>query len=159
MENFYSFMFGQGMNNPPIVGPTNLFGKNRKSDDEAEILHIREREVGFLDDVFVLNVANTTGEDPQIEAELPPTCANEDCPNECDGPDIVRAHVRIKGEDCPEDEAWICNLCHSCNSDDNHKAMKLQIGTKLFPVKMKEPHATVEEEISEGDNQMVNPVL
>lgn len=152
MENFYSFMFGKTMNKTPITGPTNLSNTSGKANEEVKQLHLVELEVGPMDDVYVLNVENTTGEDPQIEEDLPSMCANEDCSNGSDHPEIVRAHVRVRGIECPKDEAWICNLCHSCNSDDNRKAMRLIMGTKLFPVKMKEPHAMVEEETAEdGD--------
>lgn len=152
MGNYYSFVFGQKVNKAPITGPTNMLSKAGESKEDAQGLHIQKQEVKLFPNVYVLNVEDTKDEDPQIEEELPNRCANEDCQNEHDQPEIVRAHVRIKGVDCPEDEAWICNLCHSCNSDDNHKAMSLVVGTKLYPVKMAQPHKTVVEESVEEDD-------
>lgn len=149
-DNFYSNLYSPKTNATPIVRPTNQAGAKKGASSDDQTLHIEEVTVGLLDDIKVLNVVGTADEDSHDEIEIPSTCANINCENETEKPEIVRAHVRIKGEPCLPDEAWICNLCHSCNSDDNRKAMPLVIQTKLHPVKMKQLHDTVVEDDENG---------
>ena len=78
------------------------------------------------------------------------------CPKECqavdphlkedntlvDTTDLVGAHVRIEGESCSEDEAWIVPLCKHCNRDENVKSIRLPEGTVFVPIKMDKKHKT-----------------
>ncbi len=125
---------------------------------------IQDHEIGYLDDIKVRNVEDTSDEKPFVggtwgnwwkrctDTEFPTKCANIDCANVKKNPEIVGAHVRIEGAPCPDDEAWICPLCHSCNSDDNHASMSLQIKTKLLSVRMKKPHKTVAAESRDDED-------
>ena len=125
---------------------------------------IRDCEIGCFDDIKVRNVEDTSKEKPFVGGtwgewwkrctgtDFPAECANIDCANDKKNPEIVGAHVRIEGVPCPDDEAWICPLCHSCNSEDNHASMSLQIMTKLLSVKLKKPHKTVAAEVCGDEN-------
>lgn len=125
---------------------------------------IRDCEIGCFDDTKVRNVKDTSNEKPFVGGtwgewwkrctgtDFPEECANIDCANDKEKPEIVGAHVRIDDMPCPDDEAWICPLCHSCNSEDNHASMSLAIGTKLLSVKMKKPHKTVSAEECDDGN-------
>lgn len=125
---------------------------------------IRDREIGCMDNIKVRNVEDTSNEKPFVGedwgewwkrctgTEFPTECANIDCANDKKNPEIVGAHVRIEGAPCPDDEAWICPLCHSCNSDNNHASMSLSIGTKLLSVKMKKAHKTVAAEACDNED-------
>ena len=82
--------------------------------------------------------------------------SGEVCPSECqaidlhltndgqpaDTTDIVGAHVRIDGLDCPDDYAWIVPLCKQCNNDDNESSISMPEGTIFIPVKMSKKHKT-----------------
>ena len=59
-----------------------------------------------------------------------------------DTTDIVGAHVRIDGLDCPDDYAWIVPLCKQCNNDDNEFSILMPEGTVFIPVKMSKKHKT-----------------
>lgn len=56
--------------------------------------------------------------------------------------EIVGAHVRVDGLQCPLDEAWIVPLCKLCNNDDNFGPIRLPEGVALVPVIMNEEHFT-----------------
>lgn len=62
--------------------------------------------------------------------------------NVADQYDIVGAHVRIDGEDCPYDWAWVVQLCKHCDNDERTWSIYLPAGTKLVPVKMQKVHYT-----------------
>ncbi|MBQ3341846.1 MAG: hypothetical protein IJG84_08115 [Kiritimatiellae bacterium] len=82
--------------------------------------------------------------------------SGEACPKECqaislhlkddltpaDTTDLVGAHVRIDGEFCPNDQAWIVPLCKHCNRDENEDTILLPEGTVLVPIKMAKEHLT-----------------
>lgn len=59
-----------------------------------------------------------------------------------DKTDLVGAHVRIDGEPCPDDEAWIVPLCKHCNRDENTEPIPLPGGTVFVPIKMDKTHKT-----------------
>ena len=65
---------------------------------------------------------------------------------EADRTDLVGAHVRIDGLDCPDDWAWIVPLCGHCNNDDNTCCMKMPAGTVFVPIKMSKIHHTAHDE-------------
>ena len=73
---------------------------------------------------------------------FPNECANSDCKNEEQNPEIVGAHVRREGEPNTGEDAWIVPLCHKCNSDDNKEPMDLNGGTIFVRVHMSESHKT-----------------
>lgn len=56
--------------------------------------------------------------------------------------DLVGAHVRIDGECCPDDYAWIVPLCKQCNDADNTSCILMPEGTVFIPVKMSKKHKT-----------------
>lgn len=62
--------------------------------------------------------------------------------NAADIKEIVGAHVRVDGLQCPLDEAWIVPLCKQCNNDDNCDPIVLPEFTELIPVRMSKKHAT-----------------
>lgn len=50
--------------------------------------------------------------------------------------EIVGAHVRVKGIQCKDNEAWIVPLCKHCNSDERDTDICLPKGVILVPVKL-----------------------
>ena len=82
--------------------------------------------------------------------------SGQPCPSECqaidphltedggiaDCTDLGGAHVRIDGEDCPDDYAWIVPLCKHCNNDDNTSSIYMPPGTIFIPIKMTKKHKT-----------------
>ena len=78
------------------------------------------------------------------------------CPSQCqaielhitadwsiaDTSDLVGAHVRIDGKDCPDDYAWIVPLCKHCNNDGNTSSIYMPAGTIFIPVRMAKKHKT-----------------
>ncbi len=68
---------------------------------------------------------------------------------DADMTDMVGAHVRIDGINCPDDWAWIVPLCKHCNSDDNTCCIELPEGTAFVPIKMSQSHPTAKHEMDE----------
>ena len=82
--------------------------------------------------------------------------SGQDCPSKCqaielhitadgsiaDTSDLVGAHVRIDGKDCPDDYAWIVPLCKHCNNDGNTSSIYMPDGTIFIPVRMAKKHKT-----------------
>ena len=110
---------------------------------------------------YVRNVEDTKDEDTQFEHKwagywqdkthlgFPVKCANCNCCNTKDNPEVVGAHVRIEGEPAYGLDAWIAPLCNSCNSSDNKKKMLLANGTWLAHVVMSKPHKTASDECNQ----------
>lgn len=116
------------------------------------------REVGYYDTIKVRNVEETSDEHSVFKHEwagfwqdktwlkFPSVCANSDCTNDTESPEIVGAHVRINGEPDNDKMAWIVPLCKSCNSSDNKSEMELSLGTWMARVTMSKAHKTAKEE-------------
>ena len=119
-----------------------------------------KREIAHRGGVFVHNVLDTkdepipdgydsfleywekkSGETRPRECQaIDPHLTNDEKP--ADTTDIVGAHVRIDGLDCPDDYAWIVPLCKQCNNDDNESSILMPEGTVFIPVKMAKKHKT-----------------
>ena len=74
---------------------------------------------------------------------------------EADQYDIVGAHVRIDGENCPDDWAWVVPLCKHCNNDGRTWSIYLPAGTKLVPVKMQKVHYTATHTMDDIIQQLI----
>lgn len=114
---------------------------------------------------FVHNVLDTKDEpipkgyasfldywEKQTGQSAPTKCPSVDSHENQDGSDadmtdLVGAHVRIDGQYCPDDWAWIVPLCKHCNSDDNTCRIGLPGGTVFVPIKMSKSHPTAKHEM------------
>ena len=75
--------------------------------------------------------------------------------SEADQYDIVGAHVRIDGEYCPNDWAWVVPLCKHCNNDERTWCIYLPSGVKLVPVKMQKTHSTASHKMDDIIRQFI----
>jgi len=61
---------------------------------------------------------------------------------DADKMELVGAHVRIDGEGCAKDEAWIVPLCKNCNNDSRTWCIYMPEGMVFVPIKMTREHTT-----------------
>ena len=140
-----------------------LQNKNEIANTDKQVLHIKKVVVPD-EGLFVNNVIGTSDESPPqgynsaIEywrsrasgdmKECPAIDPHKKEDGSCvDTKDIVGAHVRIYGEECPEDEAWVVPLCKHCNSADRDWSIYLPAGTCLIPVRLSKKYKTAKSDM------------